>query len=356
MSSSASSPRAFVSCQQNDAVEKVLDTLPTNTEFVVSNNNFNERGDAKAQSIYFGSDDKKARSTLLRIPAFGEKMNATAFPDTAIGKSEFHYGQLMRAEGNPFDACADACSSRGYNYAAEALRTLKAQMTEIATHSDLENMSVEDYATLAREKTGLDIYLPAKHLMAQIATKAEGSEGLDLSFFETDRDLGQKLNRAMNVLSGLISCKGAAADVLNVLAAIFGKDADLLEGLRTILGSNPLTYEQLLRSFFDDLFMDFEHDDLAALVILLLVWDAADVERTLNVHAFAPPSVSERIKGELQGLVEAFPLCCSEQDGVTTIVSCKTTVHFRLREDPQLDNGKKIEQALNIAPLKEVFF
>jgi hypothetical protein len=160
----------------------------------------------------------------------------------------------------------------------------------------------------------------------------------------------------MNVLSGLISCKGAAADVLNVLAAIFGKDADLLEWLRSVLYFEPLTPEQLQRSFFDDLFMDMEHDDLSVLRILLRIWEAAEVERTLNVHAFAPPSVCERIRDELIGLVKDLPLFCSEERGVTTIVTGKTTVHFFLCEDPELNNGKKIEQALDIAPLKACLF
>jgi hypothetical protein len=352
---SARPVRAFVSCQQNKAVEQVLDTLPTNTEFVVSNNNFNERADEKAQTTYFGAEDKKDRSTLLRIPAFGRKMNATAFPATAIGKSEFHYGQLTRQEGNPFDACAEACASRGYYHTADALRRLHDRMVGITRRSGWETMTVEEYGTLACEKTGLDIYLPAKELMARIATEAEGEE-VDLSFFATDRDLGQKLNRAMNVLSGLISCKGAAADVLNVLAAIFGTDADLLEGLRAVLGCEPLTPDQLQRSFFDDLFMDMEHDDLSALKMLLQIWAAAGVEHTLNVHAFAPPSVCERIRDELIGLVKDLPLYCSQEKGVVTIVTGKSTVHFLLREDPDLNNGKKIEQALDIAPLKECLF
>lgn len=346
--------RAFVSCQQNKVVEEVLDTLPTNTEFVVSNNNFNERADQKAQTTYFGSEDKKDRSTLWRVPAFGPNMNATAFA-TAIGKSEFHYGQLTRQEGNPFDACADACASRGYYHTAEALRRLKDRMVGITRRSGWETMTVEEYGTLACETTGLDIYLPAKQLMARIATEAEGEE-VDLSFFATDRDLGQKLNRAMNVLSGLISCKGAAADVLNVLAVIFGKDADLLGGLGAVLRFEPLTLEQLLRSFFDDLFMDMEHDDLSVLRVLLRIWEAAEVERTLNVHAFAPPSVCERIRDELVGLIKDLPLFCSQENGVITIVTGKTTVHFFLREDPELNNGKKIEQALDIAPLKECLF
>lgn len=352
---SALPERAFVSCQQNEVVEEVLNTLPTNTEFVVSNNNFNERGDKKAQTAYFGSAGRKAHSALWRTPAFGPNMNVTAFPGTAFGVSEFHYGQLTREKGTPFDACAEACASRGYDNTAEALRRLKDRMVGITRRAGWENMTVEEYTALAFKTTGLNIYLPAKQLMAKIATEAEGEE-VDLSFFATDRALGQELNRAMNVLSGLISCKGAAADVLNVLAAIFGKDADFLQKADDVIRSKPLSAEEVQRSLFDHLFMDLEHDDLSALRIILQIWDIAEVEHTLNVHAFAPPSVCERIRDEMEGLVKDLPLYCSEENGVTTIKVAKRTVHFRLREDPQLNNADKIEQALDIASLTECIF
>lgn len=348
--------RVFVSCQHNAVVEEVLNTLPANTQFVVSNNNFNERGEEMAQTGYFGSAGREARTAILRTPAYGPKMNVTAFPGTAFGKSKHHYDQLTREEGNPFDVCAEACASRGYYHTAEALRRLKDRMVGITRRSGWEKMTVEEYSELARAKTGgLDIYLPAKQLMAKIATEAEGEE-VDLSFFATDRDLGQKLNRAMNVLSGLISCKGAAADVLNVLAAIFGKDADFLQKADDVIRSKPLSAEEVQRSLFDHLFMDFEHDDLSVLRIILQIWDIAEVEHTLNVHGFAPPSVCERIRDEMAGLVKDLPLYCSEENGVTTIKVAKRTVHFCLREDPQLNNAKKIEQALDIASLTECFF